>query len=372
MKILHVTKKYPPAIGGDAMVVSILEKQQVESGHNVAILTSNCIEIPAGNQVLKFGLKEAAQNLDRITLKRLFSLVLLFMDSFRLLRRIRPDLIHCHEEDLGFALSLASRWTKTPMIVTCHGVSFPYQQYFWLKRMAERFFLKYSGFKKIITVDEMSLPSFAQANIPNAIFIPNGINVKMFEREHRKRSDRTIFLFVGRLEEQKGLLYLLLAAQSLLQMNPNFEIHLIGEGSLDSYLKEQVGKLGLQNHIRFLGSKRPEDMVDYYLQSDIFILPSIWEGMPLTLLEAWAAGLPVIITPVGSIPKICQDGENALLIPPRDAPKTAQAMFMLLQDQNLRKKLGERGKCLVYRDYTWDKFAQRVEKIYDEVLEQEG
>ena len=100
MKILHLTKKYPDALGGDAVVVSNLEKEQTKIGHEVFILTSNCPEIKEKENVFKFGLKDISLNLDRITIRRVISLIILLFLGFKYLRRLKPDVIHAHSADL--------------------------------------------------------------------------------------------------------------------------------------------------------------------------------------------------------------------------------------------------------------------------------
>lgn len=367
MKILHVTKKYPNALGGDAIVVSNLEKQQKKLGHKVFILTTNCDEIKNSSNVTKFGLKDTPQNLDRITLKRIISLLILFFKSFKLIKEINPDIIHSHSIDMGFILSFACKLYKIPLVNTRHGVTFPDKQYSFIKRYTEKFLLKDTGFKKIMTVDINSLSDFKKAKIKNVIYMPNGVDLEKFNRKKEGKINKTIFLFVGRLEEQKGLNYLTDAVKILSKKNKNFGILIIGEGSEKVNLQKQISKLKIGKCIKFLGKKNYKKTLKYYFSSDIFILPSIWEGFPLTVLEAWAAKLPAIITNVGGISKVCTNKENALITPPKNPKKIAEAMLTLMKDKKLRQKLGENGRRLVEEKYTWEKIAKKVEKIYEEV-----
>lgn len=368
MKILHVTKKYPDIMGGDSTVVACLEKYQKKIGHQVYILTSNCNEIRKSLRVTKYGLKINALGIDRINLNRIISLFILFFYSFFYLKKIKPDIIHSHSPDLGFILSFTCKLYKIPIINQCHGVSFSYKQSTSAKRIIEKFCLKYSKFNKIITVDKNSLSSFKKINIKNVIYMPNGVELEKFNEEKKKNTNKTIFLFVGRLEKQKGLMYLIEAINILKAKDSKFEVHLIGEGSEEVYLKKLVSKFDSKKYIKFLGGKTFQEIAAYYTDSDVFILPSIWEGFPLTLLEAWAARLPVIITNVGGITKICANKENALIIPSKDSKKVSEAMMTLIKDQNLRRKLGENGRKLVEKKYNWENITKEVEKIYKEVL----
>lgn len=216
MKILHVTKKYPNALGGDAVVVSNLEKEQKKRGHFVYVLTTNCSEIVQKENVYKFGLKDKAKNLDKITFRRLFSLIILAYEGFFLLRKTKPDVIHTHSPDIGFIISIPARVYHIPLINTAHIVSFTNKEYGPIKRISELFLLKYAGFKKIIIVDKSSLEGFVKAGIKNVEYIPNGVDFEYYSRQKAVKGDHLIrFLFIGRLEKQKGLEYLLQAVSAL-------------------------------------------------------------------------------------------------------------------------------------------------------------
>lgn len=368
MRILHVTKKYPNALGGDSIGTMNLEKQLEKLGHEVFILTTNCAEIIDKPNVMKFGLEDHTQNWDTVTFKRLFSSLILFFLSFGIIKKIKPDVVHSHTADLGFILSFACKLNKIPIINHCHGVSFPYKQNTSAKRIIEKFCLKYSKFNKIITVDENSLSAFKKANIKNVIYLPNGVDIENFNKAKTKRTNKTIFLFVGRLEKQKGLVYLIEAINILKEKSSNFEVHLIGKGSEEAYLKELVSKFNFKEYIKFLGEKTYQEITDCYINSDAFILTSIWEGFPLTLLEAWAARLAVIITNVGGISKICTDKKNALIIPPQSPEKIAEVMLVLIENKKLREQLGENGRKLVEEKYSWENTAKEFISIYKNLI----
>jgi len=349
-------------------VVVNLEEQHKKLGHEVFILAPNSIDIIDKPGLIKFGIREKSENWDSLTLKRLISSLILLFSSFRLIKRLSPDVVHSHSVDLGFILSFACRLYRIPIINQCHGVSFPYKQIPVVKRIIEILCLKYSGFKKIITVDEKSLPAFKKINIKNVSYMGNGVDLGKFKQINKKRNEQTIFLFVGRLEKQKGLNYLIKALNILKKEYSQFMIWIIGSGSEEDNLKKLVKKYDLHSYIRFLGNKSNEEISSYYQNSDAFILPSIWEGFPLTLLEAWAAGLPVIISDVGNVSEICRDRENALIIPPGNSQKITEAMKLLIDDNQLREKLGENGKEVVAKKYSWEKISKEFETIYKDLL----
>ena len=374
MKILHVTKKYPGIIGGDSTVVVNLEKYQKALGHEVSILTSNCDEINSGD-VKRFGLKILPNEIDKINFKRLISLFLLFFSSFYYLSKLKPDLVNSHSPEIGFIMSLPCRICGIPLVNTCHGVTFPNKHLSFGKRKTEEFLLKYGYFKKIITVSKNSLKDFEKIRIKNVKYMPNGICLEQFAgKENSKKQEllgknnRTIFLFVGRLEKSKGLEYLLKAAGELKKFEKNFEILLIGNGNEEQFLKQLAIKLELQNYVKFLGKKKQEEVVNYYSFSDVFILPSLYEGFPIALLEAWASGLPVITTDAAGLQSICQDKENALIVPSCDSSSMASAMLTLSKDNILREKLIKNGKKLVAERYNWATITLKIIKLYKECI----
>lgn len=315
MKVLHITKKYSPLIGGDALVVYNLKIQQVKLGCDVSVVTSNCREIE-DTDVLKFGLREYPYNLDRITPRRILSLILLSFWGFKNLRKLKPDIIHSHSADLGFFISIAARLYRMNVTNTCHGISFGDMQYSFPKRFAEKFFLKYAGFKKIITVDIKGLQTLENAQIRNTVYVPNGVEFHRFQNIKKRENIRIKFLFVGRLEKQKGIIYLIKAAE-ILRNKIDFEIIIVGEGSEAADLMKIVLELNLKEIIKFKGKVDEQILDKYYLGCDCFILPSLWEGLPLTLLEAAAAEMPIIASNVGGISSFFIHDENILLVEPK-------------------------------------------------------
>ncbi len=365
MKILHLTKKYLPIVGGDAFVVYNLKRQQVKLGHEVHVVTSNCDEID-GREVLKFGLREHPFNLDRITPRRIVSLILLSIWGFKNLKKLNPDIIHSHSADLGFFISIAARIYGVPIINTCHGISFNDKQYSFPKRFAETFFLKYANFKKIITVDMKGLHASNAAKIKNAVYVPNGIDLCRFQNRKERENTRIKFLFVGRLEKQKGVIYLIKAAEILKNKN-DFEIIIVGEGAEADYLMKTALELGLIDLVRFEGMVSEQMLIEYYLGCDAFVLPSLWEGMPLTLLEAAAAEMSIIASDVGGISSLFTHEESALIIKPEDVDALASAMLKLMEDEELREKLGSNARRLVEK-FSWESTAKSLDEIYIEVL----
>lgn len=356
MRVLHITKKYLNAIGGDARVVSNLEREQSRAGHKVFILTSNCDEIQKKENVIKFGLKMSPTSLDKINLKRVVNLALLFIYSFYLLRKLRPDIVHSHSADMGFFVSFAARIYKIPILNTCHGVTFLY--YPGLKGKFERFFLRH-GFDAVITVDRTTFRKLLEEGIRPVYFLPNGVNLP----NSKKIGKRNLvnILFVGRLERQKGLEFLFEAAR-VVAKDFRFTLYVVGEGSMREFYEKLSVEKGLRN-VEFMRGVSDEKLNELYRVSDIFVLPSLWEGMPISVLEAWSHRLAVIATEVGDVPHLCTNFRTAVILEPGNTAKLADAIKFLIDNPSLRRKLGWLGHKHAAK-FDWRNINDRLLKIY--------
>jgi glycosyltransferase involved in cell wall biosynthesis len=366
MRILHVAKRYPDSFGGDAIVVWQLVRRQRAAGHTVHILTSNCTDIRDAPGLTKMGLAISSSALDAINLKRILTLIWLVPRSFWYLRRARPDVIHSHTADFGFALSFAARAYRIPMINTCHGVSFINPDHSLFKRKLETFFLKAARYRLILTVDRTSLAGFHKAGIGHVRYIDNAVDRERFKTAPPYWTGRLELFNVGRVETAKGM-KVLLNALAILPPKLDWRLRVAGPGAqLDAYTA-YAAQLGLADKVRFLGKVMPKDNATLYASSHIFILPSLHEGFPIVLLEAWAAGLPVIITEVGTVTDVCRDGENALLVNPGSSEQLAAAIGRLANDAELRRRLARNGQRLVREKYTYEALLPQVMAVYEEV-----
>jgi len=356
MRVLHITKKYPNAIGGDARAVSNLEREQSRAGHEVFILTSNCDEIQKKENVIKFGLKMSPTSLDKINLKRVVNLALLFIYSFYLLKRLRPNIVHSHSADMGFLVSIAARIYKIPILNTCHGVTFPHHS--GLKGRFEKFFLRY-GFDAVITVDRTALKKLMEEGIRPVYFLPNGVNLPNSKKIGKNNFVK--ILFVGRLERQKGLEFLFEAAR-VVAKDFRFTLYVVGEGSMREFYEKLSVEKGLRN-VEFMRGVSDEKLNELYRVSDIFVLPSLWEGMPISVLEAWSHRLPVIATKVGDIPRLCTNFRTAVLLDPGNTVKLADAIKFLIENPSLRRKLGWLGHKHAAK-FDWRNINDKLLKIY--------
>jgi len=179
----------------------------------------------------------------------------------------------------------------------------------------------------------------------------------------RGKTDWPIVLTVARLDKQKGHSYLLEAAALV----PEAMFVLVGEGPERSALEAQASILGLSNRVVFLGYR--DDVSDLLASCDVFVLPSLFEGLPLSVLEAMAAGKPVVATDIGGTNEAVKHGETGLLVPSADPESLARAIRTVLFDPVLSQRLGSAGRARVHQEFSAETMVQRIAEIYDELLD---
>jgi len=171
--------------------------------------------------------------------------------------------------------------------------------------------------------------------------------------------------YVGRLDEpKKGLKVLLHAAAEIAAEDPSVRFVVVGDGNARAALEAEADRLGLSNSVRFW--KARENVEEVYGALDVFVLPSLWEGFGISLLEAMDEGLPVAGSRVGGIPEVVVGGETGLLSPPGDVEALAVNLRKLLADPALRRRLGSAGRARVQAQFGISKMVEELEKIYDE------
>jgi glycosyltransferase involved in cell wall biosynthesis len=231
--------------------------------------------------------------------------------------------------------------------------------------------------KKIIYVSENVYDSeikSGQSDPYNSIVIRNGIDLEPFNRitrvearsEFNLAQNTKIIIFIGRLDEQKGVDILVDAVRILNKNQDDFQVWLLGDGENRKNIEDQVRDSDLNGKVILWGFQ--ENIPLYLMASDIFVLPSRYEGMSISLLNGLAAGLPCIVSGVGESDLIVKDGINGIVIPPNDVGSLVKALETLLSTDNLCKRLSESAK-LSAADYTEDIMVEQIEQVYNECLE---
>jgi glycosyltransferase involved in cell wall biosynthesis len=281
------------------------------------------------------------------------------------------DVVHTHGYKADLYGYIAARREKKPVVATCHNwrdVGSALRLYNRLDRMALK------RFDAIAAVSETVAEKLRLAGVPAGRIrtVPNGIDVHAFDdasaRSASSLSEGPVIGVVARLDLQKGFAYLFEAVRGLSESHPGLRVMIVGEGPDRAAIDTMIRSLGLENRVTLAGQR--EDMPAVYAAMNIFVLPSLNEGLPMTVLEAMAASLPVIATRVGAIPAVIADGNTGLLVEPGDVPGLRSAIDRLLADSGLRRRLGQQARAHVLENYTSEIMARRYLELYDQVLGQ--
>ncbi len=216
---------------------------------------------------------------------------------------------------------------------------------------------------------------FEKVHPQKIVVIPNGVELPDLQgRETARRAvcaefdlapDANVLLSVGRLTRQKGHTYLLDALPDVLRAYPNTLLLAVGDGDLRQPLQEQARRLGLENAIRFTGMRA--DVPRLLLAADLFVFPTLWEGMPNALLEAMAYRLPCVASAIPEVQEVMVHGESGYLFPARQSAPLAQALITLLSDAALRQRLAQGSRAVVEKRYSvagmWEAYAGLFEQL---------
>ena len=189
------------------------------------------------------------------------------------------------------------------------------------------------------------------------------------KEETGKLEKENIVLYVGRLLALKGINVLIRAIPKVLKENRNVKFVFIGPGNREVYMN-MLRETGVPRpNYAFLGYRNREELLRYYRISNIFVIPSYSENMPMTLLEAMSCALPVISTRVGGIPEVVSDYVDGILVTPGSVDELASSLILLLQDENLRRSLGLNARKKIMEKFSWNKAIHRILGIYREIME---
>ena len=303
-----------------------------------------------------------------------FSSIMVLFRLFLYLREQRPTIIHSFLFRANILTRIAGCLTGVPVIISSTRVMGGEKGYYHLIERVTSFmvdrYIAVSGSVKRYIIQKSKVHDGKVSIIYNGVKVKNNStssmqNMKMY---FGIEDEDNIIITVGRLHKQKGYSYLFHAISMVEKEMPRLKLLIIGEGEDENNLKDLAESLDLNNKIIFAGLRY--DVEKILPMTKIFILPSLWEGMPNVLLEAMAAGKPVIATEVGGVPEVVLHGKTGILVPPEDSDAIANAMRYLLQDELKAKKMGEAGRLRVEEHFTIAGMLERTEDLYQELLKE--
>lgn len=287
-------------------------------------------------------------------------------------------LVHTHGVRANFLGRLAARAAGLPVVTTVHSLlSQDYPGLFSraVNVCSERLTRGFTA--HFIAVSGFLAAALEKEGVPREriTVIRNGMEVTLPDREEpvtlRERfglpEDAPLVAAVGRLHRVKGHRHFVMAAAQVLARHPEARFLIIGAGPERPALEKQVGDLGLRGKVIVTGFIK--DVLRYYREFAVLVLPSLAEGFGLVILEAFLCGTPVVATQVGGVPEVVRDGETGLLVPPADAAALAAAIDRVLEDPAAARAMAARGRDFVRQNFTADRMAAATVAVYRNVLE---
>ena len=368
-----LTDQFPPDLGGVSSYVYNLSRSLVKRGHAVTVISRGSWR---GSKY---------ERVDGISVHRVR-----FIPSYpspfwlqgvwvnKLFKSLESDfdLLHVH----GALVPVIH--TSLPIVFTSHGTikkdienmparSFHFRVVKILKR--QLFEAEKSLVRQADAITAVSKSCAEDLKGYHAIdkeitVIGNGIDSAFFAPNKANEMDETCILYTGRLETIKGLVTLVESAKYVCQKYKNLKYVLVGKGTIEKVLRTMISELGLEQNFHLAGyiSDR-NSLLQYYQKATIYVLPSYSEAMPTSLLEAMSCGIASIATDVGGNREVIADGETGVLVPSRDPKTLAEAILKLLDDIELRHKIGANARKHITNNYDWKLVVDRIEAIYSAV-----
>jgi glycosyltransferase involved in cell wall biosynthesis len=293
------------------------------------------------------------------------------VELLRLVRRERPDIVHASSSKAGVLARTAASLAGVPIrIFTAHGWAFGARSgtVSRLYRSADRLMRPLTTATICVAERERTAGVAARTcDAATTVVIPNAVDVGATPVSAGERSTPRI-VSVGRLKAPKDF-QTLARALSLLPQG-SFEALIVGDGPDRSALERTLRRLGLDESVRLAGAR--DDVPSLLADADVFVLSSRSEGSPVSVIEAMAAGLPVVASRVGGVPELVEDGETGFLVPPEDPQALTRVLARLLEDHTLRRRLGDAGRQRARREFDLAPFRRAHVELYSRELAKRG
>lgn len=371
-KILYITL-FPNIGGGETSLFYLIEKLSRKKLKSEVVITSKG---QVYSHLKKMGVKTHIINLPGYFLRTFFvpgASPSGIWKLYKLTRQIKPDLIHINQPTLVIYAGLVGKLLKIPVVATAHG--------FWDRLYFYQDVINNIFIDKIIANSPRLKKALLKRGIISASKVEAilfGIDTKVFKpgskelaREKLKLpKDKIIITIVGRLDPQKDHLNFFRASEIVAKKIPNASFFVVGSKLGDFSETNYYQKI--RNYIKdnprldekIIWGGFIKNMPLVYQASDILVMASVFEGLPLTLLEAASSELPIVATKSGSVDLVVKNGKTGFLVPPKNNKELAEKMIALARDKILRMEFGKEARRLIVKNFTIERYAKRIEHIY--------
>jgi N-acetyl-alpha-D-glucosaminyl L-malate synthase BshA len=304
-------------------------------------------------------------------------IISLFFNLLWIMRKYNNDIIHAHSTvPTGLVGVIVAKIIRKPVFVTSHGMDINNFENNSIFKKLITFSLNNCNKAIAVSEDLAKKMIYLKINQKNITVLRNAVDTNRFKplksKELRKyykiKDNEILILFVGYLDTFKGIFELINAFYEINKKSTNFKLMMVGEGPKDDELKRIISQLHLEKYVIFTGKIFPTNIHKYYQAADIFVLPSYSEGLPLSILEAMACGLPIVTTNVGGIPEVVKNGENGFIIPSKNRQLLAQKLEIIAYNLDLRKKFGFKSTEIIIKEFSIEKKVEELAKLYEELI----
>ncbi|MFW5898486.1 MAG: glycosyltransferase family 4 protein [Candidatus Saliniplasma sp.] len=374
MKIVQLSPYFYPHLGGVESHVLELSKHLQKRGHEILVITTQ-LEGTESRSVV-----------EGVTVKRIEPISIMFSTPIvpsvkNILRDMYYDILHSHLPPplMTFFGLWGIRNRDIPSVLTYHcDLEIPHPFGPLLVNLYERTLGTYSVSKadKIITTTATYGATSRAVWYRDADIIPNAVDPERFHprnsgkkvrERHEIDPDHKVVMYVGRLVYHKGLEYLVRSAKYL---DDDTRHLIVGTGDFKPELERIVKDEGLEEKVIFAGRVSNEDLPYYYGATDVFVLPSVsrLEAFGIVTLEAMASEVPVVVSDIPGVREVITEGRNGLVAEPMNPQDIAGKIRLILENPEVAKRMGKKGRERVLENFTWDIVAENIEKVYEELL----
>jgi glycosyltransferase involved in cell wall biosynthesis len=361
-------------IDGTGYHVYNLSKYLVERGHNIEIIVRGCARIDVYQVQTEIGLIHKIRYLPVYPFHLDFHKI--FVEKYIAKIKKKFDIIHAHNSNFPYIENLEDEY-----VLTVHGTLFehiknrPIKDFHSLGLHTfspvlikhDRLLVKKA--KKVIAVSydvkNSIIHNYGRSDVT---VVHNGVDSNFFKPNTASDFDFEYILYTGRHSPEKGLDDLIKSASSVIKEYPKIKYIITGSGPLTNYIKKLIDTLDLQENVILTGRVSLSQLLRYYQNASLYILPSLFEGLPTSLMEAMSCGLPNVSTIIPSIQELAIDGKTSILVPPKNARILADETINLIENSKLRKKLGKNSRKRVVTCFSWDKIGSKIENIYNKII----
>jgi glycosyltransferase involved in cell wall biosynthesis len=301
---------------------------------------------------------------------------------FRILRYLRkhhPQILHTQLEFSDILGTIAAKLLGIPCVSTLHTLDIYEEKKSATWRLKLRWFVLRNYCDKILAVSNKTRRHHLEGGRlgeKKVITLYNGLDISRFKKpdesiQHEVRQSlnlppiRQIMITVAVLREPKGIQYMLKALPAILDKNPNSHYLIVGDGDYGASLRDLAAGLALHEHVTFAG--RRTDIPALLSIGDVFVLPTLKDALPTVLIEALAAGIPIVASNVGGVPEIVEDGVNGLLVSPENPAELTRACLQILQNREFASQIIQAGNAFVQQRFNISVQIDQLIRIYEEV-----